>query len=306
MQNIDISVLHHCCLCGHLLFVVSWRILKRPESATNWAWFINWSWWVNWILSSFSFIRTTFDVFRLVRCREEWSTFLCFVVLSVIKRILFDSCSCTTSSACCYSCNLGCVAIFSFDRFRHWVIQINNKVLVDRVFVWRFWSFIRNVASISSCMSSSMISSYSFRSLEFSWVITMLNCLILNWISTLLIRIDLSSNKFIDNFSALLELFRMNRNSHIEINLSRSLWRSICSISTINSCICFFCLWIFHVCAHSHFLLEIIFCQRITFLSVFYFSVSFVDQMVTGSDVVMTVVFDTFYGILPVKVEFLE
>ena len=213
MQNINVCILHHCCLGGHL-FVVTWWILERSESTAYWAWFVNRCWRVYWIVS-FCFL-WALDKIRLVRCREEWSTFLCLVVLSVIERVLFDCCSCTSSCACCDSSHLGCVAVFSLDRFGYWIVQVNNEVLIDCVFIWWFRSFNRNVASIvSSCMCSSVICSNSFWSLEFSWIISMLNSLVLNWVSSLLTWINLCSNKFIDNLSSLLELFRMNRNSHI-------------------------------------------------------------------------------------------
>jgi hypothetical protein len=56
------------------------------------------------------------------------------------------------------------------------------------------------------------------------------------------------------------------------------------------------------LCAHSHLLFEVYLSLVVGLLSVFDLAVSFVDQMVAGCNMVMTVIFNTFLSILPIKI----
>jgi hypothetical protein len=143
--------------------------------------------------------------------------------------------------------------------------------------------------TVSTSLGSSLISN-SF--LILSWVL--LNCVIIHRISSHFSWINICSNKLIHYLPSLLKLLRIQRRCHVQIDFL--VWRGDrSSVFDINSGI-HLIFWI-----DLHLLLEVNLWLRIVFISVFYFLITLVDQMVASSDMVMTVIFNTFSSILVVK-----
>ena len=134
-------------------------------------------------------------------------------VLSVIKRIILQCCHRSlilpntrhgTSSYSCHMSSISGITVLSFDWLCYRAIQINNQILilVNCVLIWWFWGFYLSI--VSSSLGPSLIS-YSFLCL--SWIL--LDCVVVNRISSHFSWINISTYKFINYFSSLFQLFRI-------------------------------------------------------------------------------------------------
>jgi hypothetical protein len=112
------------------------------------------------------------------------------------------------------------------------------------------------------------------------------------------------ADEVIYNFATLLQHFRIDRLRHVEVLLDRLRFGtdggSLVGLGGVRTCC------ILESSAHPHFLLEVNFRERIAFLTVFDFSVAFVDEVITGSDVVMTVIFNALLSIFGFELVLLE
>lgn len=200
MQNLDILSLNQVRFIG---IVVAWRVLNWSKSTMDRSWFTSlWSS-ISIIsaITSFSILFTCF-IYLLIEL-----VIRCFVVI-VVECVIFDCSkmswvlSSTSHSTSSYSSNMSrstIVAILSFYRFSNRAIKIHYKILilVDCVFIRRFRGF--NLSIVSSCLSSSL-ECYSF--LICSCIL--LNCVVVNRVSTYFSWIYIRTYKFIYNFSTLL------------------------------------------------------------------------------------------------------
>ena len=116
--------------------------------------------------------------------------------------------------------------------------------------------------------------------------------------------------------SSIFDLFRVSDwSGHIQILLLLSsdnvwLWRlilanslSINSLIGVDSLSLLDCCWIG---PESHFLFEIDFCLLVGLLSIFKLFISLVDEMITCSDMVVSIVLDTFLSVLSIEFIFFK
>lgn len=101
----------------------------------------------------------------------------------------------------------------------------------------------------------------------------------------------------------------MNRSCHVEVylfRLSSGIIRRLVSVIIDHSfvgCINGHLLFGVVSCiSHPHLFLEIDFGELVALLSILDFLVPFVNKMITSSNVIMSVIFDTFLCILSIKV----
>mgnify|MGYP007028883885 CR=1 FL=1 len=210
-----------------------------------------------------------------------------------------------SSRTCGHSSLMRCVggsAVLSFYRLNNWVIQVDNQLLVDGVFVRRL-RFI-HLSVISSSLSSSLEWSYSICLINRSILVIRLNCAVVNWV----FRNSRSVHEVIQHLSAFLQLFGSDWCSLVQV-LFCCWWVGNCwskELFSVDSLICNNLDWLFNVSAHSHFLFEVNFGKGIVFLSVLDLFVSFVYEMITSSNVVMSVILNTLNSILRVKLKFIQ
>ena len=255
--------------------------------------------------------------------REEAFALTAFVILCIIKGRVFVLVM-RVYGRCGHSSDTSCMCgvwILSLNWLRDGIVKVDDQILIDCIFIWGFWSFlwlpVNASLIVASSLSSSMVSSDSFilwrvlrnAIFHWRWSLRVLDCLVVvgcisafggGWI--IAIEIYLSS---------IFDLLSMNRSSHVQILLrcnNMRLWWLILRhpftgddsfiSGRVNGHSIFTSGWIG---TKSHLLFEIYFRLLIWFLSVFNLLVSFVDQMVASSDMVVTVIFNTFFSVLVIK-----
>ena len=156
---------------------------------------------------------------------------------------------CACSNACYVSC-ICSVTILTFYWLNYWIIKINYKIVINSVFIWRFWfsNWMNYLSVVSSSLSSSVESSNSFVWWSELLIIlfvngSMLYSLIVEWlISILLNSLDWWPYEVIHNFSSILYLLWVKWSCHIKVlfllsNYIRVGWM-ICTTSFLTYDLC--------------------------------------------------------------------
>jgi len=157
-------------------------------------------------------------------CLFTWRIF----VLSCVKcsafrwwRIL------STSSACSDTSNMGCIrgiTILTFHWLCHRIVQIHNQIIVDCVFIRRFWfsNGVSCLAIVSSCLCSSVecCNSFIWRCVLLVLFVdcSMLNGLIIEWVFPVLLNcLDWWAYELIQDFSSILDLLWVQWCRHVQV-----------------------------------------------------------------------------------------
>ena len=206
------------------------------------------------------------------------------LILGVVKCSIIFSLS-WWSGTCCNTSRISSIAVFSFDRLYHWIIEFHNQIIVNFVLLGRFrlsnWWISATVVSSSLC--SSMVSCDSLIMgivLHINILTSMLDRLIIKRIVSGFPNIG-RRDKIID--FAIFDLLWVNRSCHVEVYLFRlsSIIRRLVSVIVDHSfvgCINGHLLFGVVSCvSHSHLFLEIDFGELVTLLSILDFLIPFVN-----------------------------
>ena len=127
---------------------------------------------------------------------EEWAfCSLCFLISTIECIIFVIQCVIGTGCTCSDTSNMSCICgitIFTFNWFHYRIIQVDDKIFIDCVFIRRFWFSDRlsTLVIVTSSLCASVISSNSI----IRWLLlllsiitpfhysSMLDCLIIYWI----------------------------------------------------------------------------------------------------------------------------
>jgi len=178
---------------------------------------------LNWLMNSLKHSITVVWATIRVGCIWEETAFISSTVLvlcSVKRRIFLLTSlilgSSSTSSDTSYMSSISCITILTFNGLHYRIIKVYYKIIIDSVFIRRFWLSNRLCVPAVSATSlgSSMECSDSFvwwcilLLLFINW--TMLDCLIVKWVfSILLLSLDWWPNKLIEDFPSIFDLFRV-------------------------------------------------------------------------------------------------